>query len=81
MPIIDKKSGLITTDDNHKILFHGNKIDITKNNNRLSLHYERLVGGAIVIYKDKNKLDKASSELLKALDNALKEMEFSYEIK
>lgn len=80
MPIIDKKSGLITTDDNHKILFHRNKVDISKNNSKLSLHYERLTGGAIVIYKDKKKTDKSSIELLNSLNDALKEMEFSYEI-
>jgi len=76
VPQIDKKTGLITTDDNYQILFHGNEVEVSKNKNKLSLVYERLVGGSIVIYKN----NSDSNELLKVLDKTLKEMEFSYEI-
>lgn len=74
---IDKKTGLITTDDGYQILFHGNNVEVSKNSKKLSLIYERLVGGSIVIYKNES---NGSKELLDVLDKTLKEMKFSYEI-
>ena len=80
---IDKKSGLITTEDNNEILFSGNKINIKADDVDALLFYERLVGGSIVIYNDlvlKGMEQSKANTILKVLTETLAEMEFDFEI-
>ncbi len=83
MPKIDKKSGLITTEDNNEILFSGNKINIKADGINASLFYEHLVGGSIVIYNDlvlKGMQESKANTILNVLTKTLTEMEFDFEV-
>jgi hypothetical protein len=80
VPKIDKKSGLMTTEDSYKILFHGHQVDVSKNDNKISLNYEMLVGGSAIIYKDPEGDNEVYKELLNVLEKALSEMKFDFEI-
>ena len=84
MITVNKKTGLITTDDGWQLEFRGNRINVSKGNINHGVSFEMLVGGTtIVLYNDlslRGVESKEAESIINLTKAALEKMDFNVEV-